>query len=158
MISKAQPPFVRSLHLITKDYFGVLAEKLNHLDLERYFYPLIVIAKEDRGITQKRLSDLLELDKVTTSRIVDYLACKGYLRREQNPDDRRVVRLKPTKKAISDASEIESAMIEIESELFVEVNDKERACFEKVVRTLEDTIHEMPKESVKFDYKKLNNK
>ncbi|MCA1763639.1 MAG: MarR family winged helix-turn-helix transcriptional regulator [Cryomorphaceae bacterium] len=158
MISKAQPPFVRSLHLITKDYFGVLAEKLNHLDLERYFYPLIVIAKEGEGITQKKLSDLLELDKVTTSRIVDYLACKGYLGREQNPDDRRIIRLKPTDKAISDASEIEAAMRKIESELFATVSDKERKCFEKVVRTLGCAISEMPKESVKFDYKKLSNK
>lgn len=158
MISKAQPPFVRSLHLITKNYFGVLAEKLNHLDLERYFYPLIVIVQEGNGITQKRLSDLLELDKVTTSRIVDYLACKGYINREPNPDDRRIIRLKPTNKAFSDASEIETAMGEIEAEMFSVISDKERVCFEKVVSALEKVVAGMPKESVKFDYKKLKKK
>lgn len=50
------------------------------------------------GLSQDELSDVVEIDKITTSKMVKKLVEKGYVRKENNPRDRRFFRLYPTDK------------------------------------------------------------
>jgi DNA-binding MarR family transcriptional regulator len=50
------------------------------------------------GLSQDELSDMVEVDKITTSKMVKKLVEKGYIRKENNPWDRRFFRLYPTDK------------------------------------------------------------
>lgn len=158
MILHNQQPFVRKLHLITKDYFGVLTHLLDHIDIDRYFYPLMLICKTSGRLTQKALSESLGIDKVTMSRIADYLVQQGYVSRESNPTDRRTTVLTATSKAMEEIRVIENAFSEIDAKLFENVTDKERDGFLKVVDRMNANMLKLPKGQVKFDYKKIQNK
>jgi DNA-binding MarR family transcriptional regulator len=158
MILQDHQPFIRKLHLITKDYFGVLTHLLDHLDIDRYFYPLMLICNANSGLTQKALSEFLGIDKVTMSRIAEYLVQQGYVTRESNPDDRRTTVLKATKKAMKEVQFIEKAFSKIDERLFENVSDEEREGFLKVVDRINVNMLKMPKGQVKFDYKKIQSK
>jgi len=50
----------------------------------------------DGPLTLNELAARMYLDKSTTSRVVDALQKKGYVDRQENPDDRRALRLEAT--------------------------------------------------------------
>jgi DNA-binding MarR family transcriptional regulator len=50
------------------------------------------------GLSQDELSDMVGVDKITTSKMVKKLVEKGYIRKKNNPQDRRFFRLYPTDK------------------------------------------------------------
>lgn len=158
MILSENQPIARKLHLITKDYFGVLTQKLDHLDLDRYFYPLILIARSAEGLTQKELSIRLHIDKVTMSRMADYFVQLGYVSREANIMDRRTTVLRATEKARREIHDIESAMLEIDAQLFDTVTRTEKDTFLRIVDRLNENMAKLPKGQVKFDYKKIQRK
>lgn len=72
--------------------------ELQHLDIERSFYPLMLI-EAGNGITQQELADKLFCDKVQVVRIIDYLSSNGYVERVQNQTDKRKYELTITEKA-----------------------------------------------------------
>ena len=76
----------------------MLQDDLKHLDIDRSFYPLLLI-ESGNGITQQELADKLLCDKVQVVRIVDYLSSNGYVERIQNPTDKRKYELTITEKA-----------------------------------------------------------
>ena len=55
--------------------------------------------RHNRGITQTALAELLHTDKPAIARRTASLERKGYLRREENPEDGRSHLLYPTEKA-----------------------------------------------------------
>jgi DNA-binding MarR family transcriptional regulator len=54
----------------------------------------------------------LYLDKSTTSRVVDSLVEKGYVRRARDPDDARTLSLEPTQKGIALHSRIQRDLVQ----------------------------------------------
>lgn len=91
-------PIGRKMDKIGRLFQGKLQENLGHLDIERSFYPLILI-EAGNGITQQELAGKLFCDKVQVVRIIDYLSGNGYVERVQNPCDKRKYELAITEKA-----------------------------------------------------------
>jgi len=86
-------------------FFGTLQKRLSHLDIQRSFYPLLLIDAGEGKLTQQELANELLSDKVQIVRIVDYLSTNGYVERVQNQKDRREYNLTITdkgRKAIPD--------------------------------------------------------
>jgi len=83
---------------IGKMFQAKIQSDLAHLDIDRSFYPLLLI-ESGNGITQQELASKLLCDKVQVVRIVDYLSSNGYVERLQNPVDRRKYELTITDKA-----------------------------------------------------------
>lgn len=84
-----EQPLGRILSLLGKGYLNLLRSKLQHLDIDRNYYALVLIGRQDGIITQQELALLLDSDKVSIVRIVDYLSEKGYVKRMRKTDDRR---------------------------------------------------------------------
>ncbi len=158
MQTEKSPPFIRSLHLITKDYFGAMTNILAHLDIERYYYCLILISDAEGAITQKDLTTQLDVDKVTMSRMVDYLVTLEYVRRETCEADRRTIVLKPTEKANRDMVEIRKAMDYIRNQAFKGLETDEIDRFLQIVDVVKANMAGLPRSCVKLDYSKINNK
>ena len=103
-------PLGRSLALLAKTYFGALTKRLEHLEVERYYSILILIEDADKGCTQQFICDHLKIDKVSMVRILDYLTQKKYVKKVQNPEDRREYFVQLTPKAKKVMPEIHAAI------------------------------------------------
>jgi MarR family transcriptional regulator for hemolysin len=91
-------PIGRKMDKIGRMYQLELQKGLTHLDIDRSFYPLLLI-EAGNGITQQELADKLLCDKVQVVRIIDYLSSNGYVERVQNQTDKRKYELTVTEKA-----------------------------------------------------------
>ena len=91
-------PVGRKMNKIAKMYQAQLQKELRHLDIDRSFYPLLLI-ESGNGITQQELATQLHSNKVQVVRIIDYLSSNGYVERVQNPADKRKYVLTITEKA-----------------------------------------------------------
>ena len=106
-------PLGRTLSVISRSYLHVLNKKLKHLDIDRNYYALLLIEKTEGKITQQELACLLDIDKVSMLRSIDYLSEKGYVDRIKNTDDRRKYSLVLTNKARKAITEIEKSFNDI---------------------------------------------
>ncbi len=108
-----EQPLGRMLSMLGKGYLHLLHTKLKHLDIDRYYYAIVLIDSKDGIITQQELALLLDSDKVSIVRIVDYLSDKGYVKRIRKTDDRRKQNLILTEKAKRAIPEIKQAFVEL---------------------------------------------
>jgi len=99
-------PFGRHLNAVTKLYVGALRKHFEYLDIERHYSILIAIEKSPNLCTQQYIADYLQKDKTTMVGIVDDLSKRGYIKRVNNPLDRRQHLLELTPKALKALPEI----------------------------------------------------
>ncbi|MDQ3193203.1 MAG: MarR family transcriptional regulator [Bacteroidota bacterium] len=150
-------PLGRYLHLISKVYLGAFTHKLSHLDIERHYYILTLINNSEE-ITQKELAQLLEIDKVTMSRIIDYLVKKKYLIRKQHSVDRRAFSLRLTVKAQEITPIIQSTITDLNNTSFKGISEKDKECFFRVSEKIARNLNQLPVDVVQFNYKKVTEK
>jgi DNA-binding MarR family transcriptional regulator len=62
---------------------------------------ILTLVTEMEPMTQKRLGDLLRIDRTTMVSLLDDLEDKGYVRRARHPEDRRAYLIHPTKAGIA---------------------------------------------------------
>jgi MarR family transcriptional regulator for hemolysin len=106
-------PLGRITGKISKVFFGTLQKRLSHLDIDRSFYPLLLIDAGEGKLTQQDLAYSLLSDKVQVVRIVDYLSSNGYVERIQNPKDKREYKLHATDKGREAVPEIKHVVKEL---------------------------------------------
>ena len=113
-ISKAnmKEPVERIMGKISKISQDIVQGNLSHLDIDRSFYPLLLI-DAGHGITQQELARELSCDKVQVVRIIDYLSSNGYVDRITNKTDKRKYELSVTDKARKVIPDIKKAFDEL---------------------------------------------
>jgi DNA-binding MarR family transcriptional regulator len=102
-------PIGKLLNTLTKRYIGIVSEKLAHLPIERYYFVLLLIGRNNKVLSQKDLVRILETDKVSVNRIVDYLEEHQVIKRTVDPLDRRCQLLSITDLGEPFLDEIEQA-------------------------------------------------
>lgn len=105
-----QLPLGRIFGVLTKKYIGFLAQQLQDSPVERYFYPLFLVATYSGKISQQQLADYLLSDKVSIVRVIDSLEKEGLIERTINQKDRRQHLLCITEKAKPWIDKIEKAV------------------------------------------------
>jgi len=105
-------PVERIMGKISKMSQDTLQQILSHLDIDRSFYPLLLI-EAGNGITQQELAHELLCDKVQVVRIIDYLSQNGYVNRLPNKTDKRKYELVITEKAKMVIPDIKKAFQEL---------------------------------------------
>ena len=126
-------PLGRLFSSIGRTLLNALNVRLHNLDIERNYYALILIEEGNGKITQQELADLLESDKVSVVRIIDYLSNKGYVKRIKDSSDKRKYRLTSTNKAKKALPIIKKAIEEITQNALKELSRKK---IEKLYNTL----------------------
>ena len=113
-VSKAnmKEPVERIMGKISKMSQDIVQGNLSHLDIDRSFYPLLLI-DAGNGITQQELARELSCDKVQVVRIIDYLSSNGYVERTPNKTDKRKYELSVTDKARKVIPNIKKAFDEL---------------------------------------------
>jgi DNA-binding MarR family transcriptional regulator len=149
-------PLGRIFTVLAKTYLGVIAEKLEHTNIDRFFLALIFIDEEKGNITQQRLSETLRTDKVTIVRVIDYLSKKGLVKRQVNKDDRREHLLVLTPKAEKILPDIKKAYKETENEALKGINGKDREDFKECLAKVMNNLSVLPSKKVTIKFNKTN--
>jgi MarR family transcriptional regulator, transcriptional regulator for hemolysin len=103
-------PVGRKMDKIGRMFQTLLQTDLKQLDIDRSFYPLLLI-DEGGGLTQQELARKLLCDKVQIVRIIDYLSSNGYVERVQHKVDKRKYELTVTEKAKKLIPEIKDGIV-----------------------------------------------
>jgi DNA-binding MarR family transcriptional regulator len=158
MISTIQHPLGKTFAVLTKYYVGALSAKLAHLDLDRHFYLLHQIAASTEPLTQSQLGDIILQDKSAMVRIVDYLVERGYVKRIQNPSDRREYFIALTSKARAIVPEINEAFENLDQSALNFLSEKQLSCLHECLDTISKNLAELPSTQVKIEVKRKSRK
>ena len=96
---------------------------------------MVRVAKEE-GITQARLAELLEIEPISVSRLVDRMEEGGWIERRQDATDRRVRMIFPTEKASAAYADVKSLAGEVYEESLTGVSPGERRILIRVLDTI----------------------
>jgi DNA-binding MarR family transcriptional regulator len=114
MRKTAEAPIIEPVGHIANNihrmFLTILNIYLAHIDIDRFYYPILLIDASNGDLTQQELAGKLGCDKVQVVRIVDYLTEKGYVIRVKNTRDRRKYGLEITEKAKYCIPDIEKAI------------------------------------------------
>jgi MarR family transcriptional regulator, transcriptional regulator for hemolysin len=82
-------------------------------DMTRAQWGILIWLERQPGITQKELSELLEVEPITVARLIDRLEARGMVERRPDPRDRRIWRLHLKPAALPVLSDIACQRTEI---------------------------------------------
>lgn len=133
-------PVGRILSRLGKNFLHLLNARLNYLDIERNYYALLLIELGESRITQNELARLLETDKVSIVRIIDYLAAKGYVDRVKSQTDKRKYCLTLTEKAKKALPGIKKSLGEVTTAAFDGISEPRITAFYQTLDTINDNI------------------
>jgi len=134
-----QEPVGRKMDKIGRMFQVKLQEKLRHLDIDRSFYPLLLI-EAGNGITQQELAGKLRCDKVQVVRIIDYLSSNGYVERVQSRHDKRKYELAITEKAAQLIPDIKNVLDETTSVSFKGLSQHQVEEFYNTLNKIENNL------------------
>lgn len=116
--------------------------KYKQFDLQKGQYMFLTRVCENPGINFVDLSDMLKVDKTTTTKAVNKLIDIGYLNKQQDERDKREYKLTPTKKALEVYEfiiEEESRQLEISFKGF---SEKEKQMAIELIKRMSENIEE----------------
>ena len=133
-------PISRKLIRLGKLYQSLLAKSTKHLDVDRYHYVLSLIYYHDGQLSQKALAEILGKDKSAMVSIINLLTAKGFVYRENNPNDRREQLLKVTEKAKLAVPHIIASFKSINADITRGISDDDMKIFERVLLQMQNNI------------------
>jgi MarR family transcriptional regulator for hemolysin len=96
------------------------------LGLSSAQWRLMVRVAKEQGISQARLAELLEIEPISVSRLVDRMEEGGWIERRPDATDRRVRMIFPTAKANAAYAEVKGLAGEVYEESLVGVSLEDR--------------------------------
>lgn len=88
---------------------------------------LLVRVVREQNPTQARLAELMEIEPISVSRLIDRMEQGGWVRRCAHETDRRVNRVVPTDKSLSAYSAIKAVAADVYEEALAGVDEDMRA-------------------------------
>ena len=139
---QTEQPLGRMLSGLGKGYLHLLRARLHHLDIDRNYHALVLIESKDGRITQQELALLLDTDKVSIVRVIDYLSDKGYVQRIPNTEDRRKHSLLLTTKAKLALPEIKQSFTDINELVLKGLNNSQVSELTEAIKKIKNNLKE----------------
>ena len=67
----------------------LFSKNLLSSDIDSRGYGILVTLANHHAITQIKIGELMSIDRTTVGQLIDILETKGFVKRKQNPKDRR---------------------------------------------------------------------
>lgn len=99
-MKKLESKVLRFVGTLSRTINSKSDSKYKQFDLQKGQYMFISRVCENPGINFVDLSNMVKVDKTTTTKAVKKLIDIGYLNRQQDENDKREYKLTPTKKAL----------------------------------------------------------
>jgi DNA-binding MarR family transcriptional regulator len=136
-------PLGRILSHAGRSYLQLLNSRLDYLDIERYYYALLLIEDGENNITQNELAAQLETDKVSIVRIIDYLSSRGYVERVRSSTDRRKYCLTLTEKARKALPGIKKTMDDLNALALEGISETQKSAFYLILATIKNNLQKV---------------
>jgi MarR family transcriptional regulator for hemolysin len=133
----------RKLGLLGKLYFATLSSRLKHLGIEKHFSVLVLIDTMGNKCSQKFIASVLHIDKTMMVGVIDDLGSKGFIKRIQNPDDRREYWIHLTEKAKKHMPEIKKVVNEMNKTAFMGMTPAEAKKFHTQLYTIYKNVKKL---------------
>ncbi|WP_115733886.1 MarR family winged helix-turn-helix transcriptional regulator [Aminobacter aminovorans] len=101
---------------------------------------LLVRLVKEEGVAQARLAELLEIEPISVSRLLDRMEEGGWIERRQGAADRRVRMIFPTDKALEAFSKVKAVAGEVYEKALAGLSDEERLATVHGLRTIIDNL------------------
>lgn len=101
---------------------------------------LLVRLVKDEGVAQARLAELLEIEPISVSRLLDRMEAGGWIERRQGTSDRRVRMIFPTEKALEAFSKVKAVAGQVYERALSGLSDEERLATVRALRTIVDNL------------------
>lgn len=92
------------------------------------------------GRSQRELADAMRLERATVTVTLQKLERGGFIRREPDPDDQRVMRIFPTQKGIEAETNITSEIDRFHQACIESLDSEQRQQLSELLQKLEDAI------------------
>lgn len=140
---------LREVGMLARAIQSISDIKFKEISLQRGQFIFLTRVYENPGINQIDLSNLLKVDKATTTKAIQKLIDEGYIVKERDEADKRMWRLHPTDKA----KRVYEILIEEEnrniSVCFSDFTEPEKKLVYNLVRKMRKNVEE--------DWKRLKN-
>jgi len=146
-------PLAHLLLSASKKYLGLFSQEAEGMDIDRYQYVLVLINSHNEQLTQKSLSELLEVDKSYMVSIIDYLSDKGYVVRTINEKDRRQHLIKLTEKARTLVPKIEEAITRLNTKSVENISESQIQTFLSVLQQISSNLSDAKPAEIVINYK-----
>lgn len=100
IISNLKSNVLREIGKLSRTVHSISDLKFKELNLQKGQFIFLTRVCENPGINLINLSNLLKVDKTTTTKAIQKLIIEGYINKEQDELDKRIYRLNPTEKAL----------------------------------------------------------
>ncbi|MFW6083557.1 MAG: MarR family winged helix-turn-helix transcriptional regulator [Thermoplasmatota archaeon] len=120
------------LHKVHKKTVMEFKQKLEPYDFTRGKFPFLLgLLRNGGGVTQKEICEKIPISKSTTSKMVNNLIDKGYLRKEKDKEDRRANRIYFTEKKEEIENIVKKLDEKAEEMMLKDFEDEEKEQFKK---------------------------
>lgn len=110
--------------------------RTSHLGLSTAQWRLLAQLSREPRATQARLADLLDIEPISVSRLIDRMEQGGWVRREADPCDRRARLVVPTQKTLDAYAGITAIADEVYAEALQGIDPARRADLVTMLRTI----------------------
>lgn len=115
-MSDDKPDFFFVLHDLARQMRALANRRAGLHGMTRAQWVMLIWLERQPGLSQKELSELIEVEPITVARIVDRLEANGMVERRADPADRRIWRLHlcpPSRSILSEMRHERADMYEI---------------------------------------------
>ncbi len=133
-------PIGRLMSHIGRMFLANLNNQLAYLDIERSYFPLLIIESGNGNLSQQELASILSCDKVQVVRIIDYLSTNGYVDRGKNSKDRRKCNLELTEKAKRFLPDIKVALHNATHKSFNDLSEEKINELYSILKIIENNL------------------
>ena len=132
--------FLREVGAVARCVQSLSDVKFKKFALQRGQFVFLTRICESPGLHLLELSHLLKVDKATATKAVQKLEAEGYVRKEQNQTDKRMVHLFPTERAQEAYPELIAEENRYLARCFAGMTKDEQAQAETLLRRIRENI------------------
>lgn len=129
-------PIGKYLSIAYKAFFSLLDERLETYEIGAEGLHLLFPVYKEEGISQKRLCEIFFQNKATIARRLEQLENNGFIRREEDPDDRRQKLIHLTQKSTNKRPEFRKVLKSIEHDLRANLSQEEVETFLQIIKKI----------------------
>ena len=131
------------LHQLARTFWAFKQAYANQFNLPLAAIGVLAVLGDRDGLTQQELTATLRLDPSMITRSAKELEHEhGWIRRERDPADNRLMRVYLTEEGRNQAAELSKRAIEIEQRLLRDLSEEDCTHLRQMLRTVENTARQ----------------
>ncbi len=148
----------KTFAVLARLFIGALSKRLEGLDIDRYYIILILLDNSKEELTQQKICEELQIDKVMMVKMIDYLSLHEYVERRRNPEDRREQLIYLTSKARRILPRIKEAYSSITTAAFKGIKENDIIVFHNCINAIHANLSKVASNEVVLTIKRQKQK